>query len=638
MGDTRRGRHGHPRAPRGVAVDRDRAVRVIERVRWGAVGFVVVQFALFEPSARAAEVPLPPLVGGVLFASVLAGVNLLSLGLRSGRPTPRRLRAGGAVVTVADIAVVIALISYFSFDPDVRLWPMLVFPILEGAVLGGLGGAVGTWALASVGYGVEQLVDGPGQGYTTPELVPAITFASAVLATVAVTTGVLARAVAEAQATSAAHEARLAELVRIGRELAAENRPEVLLERFVAAACALTGLDRALLLDEEDDTVRAPFPVDTPSAWAVRTVAPGTTAPSMAMQDGHRLATLAASLHGTEVITDVRDQPVVADLLPGCRTLAVAPVRSEGDVLALLLLGSTEAQTVSEEQASALELLAGHAAVALENAELARARERTIEELEEVDRLKSDFVSILTHELRSPMTAVAGFADILEARWETLSDEQRRRFVDRISTGVRRQSRLVGDVADALLAERTELPVEDQAVDVPAIVHDAVASNHLVTGEERITVEVAPGTPTGRCDAARLRQVVDNLLSNALKYSPLGSPVEVLVAPGPGRGVLVAVADRGLGIPAERRHRLFQKFSRLHPDHGVGGTGLGLYLCAQLVAAMGGRIDVDDRPGGGTTFTVHLRASKEPLDAVDDVSIHLDVVPPSRRPQVDHVP
>jgi signal transduction histidine kinase len=582
-----------------AAVDRVSAAATIERVRWGAAVFVVVQFLLFTPSARAVDPPLSsPLAGGVLFAGALALVNLVSWGCRRGRDPAARMRAGGALITIADTAVLIALISYYSFDPDVRLWPMLVFPILEGAVLGGFGGAVAAWGLASFGYGVEQLVDGPGQGYTTAEIVPAITFASAVLATVAFTTGFLARAVAQARATSVAHEAQLAALVRVARELAAERSPELLLHRFVTAACDLSGFDRALLIDEDDD------------GWQVRATADGTDTPELSVLDRDRLDSLAGSLTGTRTAVGAEDVPLLTDLLPDCRTRAVAPVRSEGDTRALLVLGATTDTDIPPDDLAAVELLAGHAAVALENAELARARERTIAELEAVDRVKGDFMSILTHELRSPMTAVAGFADVLASRYYELDDEQRRRFLEHIATGVKRQSQLIGDVADALLAERTELPIETERVDLALLVQDAVTGTQLVTGTDRIEVVVGVDVPEVLGDASRIAQVVDNLLSNAVKYSPAGGPVEVVVERAGDDQVLLVVADRGLGIPPDRTGQLFRKFSRLHAETGIGGTGLGLYLCAQLVEAMDGTIAVEPREGGGTLFTVLLPAAQ----------------------------
>jgi two-component system sensor histidine kinase SenX3 len=124
------------------------------------------------------------------------------------------------------------------------------------------------------------------------------------------------------------------------------------------------------------------------------------------------------------------------------------------------------------------------------------------------------------------------------------------------------------------------------------------------------TIELALDASDGvvvRTDPSRLRQVVVNLLDNAVKYSPLGGRVEVRVAERDG-SVAIEVADQGLGIPEEAQERIFEKFVRLDPEmrRGVGGSGLGLYISQELVERMGGRLRVDSQPGRGSTFTIQL--------------------------------
>jgi len=233
---------------------------------------------------------------------------------------------------------------------------------------------------------------------------------------------------------------------------------------------------------------------------------------------------------------------------------------------------------------------------------------RDVTEDRHLDRLKSDFVATVSHELRTPLAAVYGAAVTLAERDFAGREEVRAALVAQIAEQAERLSSIVDDILFVGRLEAGGLRLETVAVDAGAVAHAAVEAAQLRVGESAaLELHVAAGLPTIESDAGRLRQVLDNLLDNAIKYSPDGDPVELRVD-ADDRCVRFAVSDRGVGIPATEQSRIFEKFYRLdpHQSRGVSGTGLGLYVCRELVERMEGRISVSSVPGHGSTFTIEL--------------------------------
>ena len=226
---------------------------------------------------------------------------------------------------------------------------------------------------------------------------------------------------------------------------------------------------------------------------------------------------------------------------------------------------------------------------------------------EELARMRGDFVASVSHELRTPLTAIVGYAELLEARWTTLTEETRRDHVRRIALSANRQRRLVEDL---LLTSRLELQpfsVRRQPVSLAAQI--AVATSDVRGSYPGQRIETS-GPPEVRvlADPARLVQVLTNILDNAAKYSPEGSAIEVRWHVDAKRAT-VHVRDHGPGIPAEARQRLFTRFGRLPGSvmrAGRSGTGLGLFLARQLTGAMGGSLDLADSGPHGSTFRLQL--------------------------------
>jgi signal transduction histidine kinase len=570
-------------------------------VRWFAVGFAVLQFSTFTPSDGAGPLPFPRLGPMLAFVAVLVATNLVSRWV-SDHPDPDLRRRVGYAEALVDTLLVVIVLWMFGFDPDVRLWPLLTFPVLEGAMRAELPGALGIWLLGTAAYGLEQLARGPGRGETLATIIPSITFAAGILLFVAIGMGFLARRLAVADAQTRQEKARLRRLAEVSRHVTAGTDADTVAHRFVEASCELTGYEHGSLMEYHGGdrwTQRAGVGIGVPDppdgAWHIP-----------------EYTSLAERLDGpSELEVRGRLGALLRNAVPDVRRVVVLPVSREGRTLGLLFLGTSHDEvTLGDDQRTVLELLAGHGAVAIENAQVAAAREDTIAELEHLDEVKDDFLAILTHELRSPMTSMAGYADLLVERWDQVEPDRREQFLRSISSNTRRLAQLIEDVYDALRAERTELSVSREPVALEPIVRDAAARHVSPSERHRLVLELDEDVPHAWADVDRVTQVVDNLLSNAIKYSPEGGEIRVVVS-RTGDRVRIEVSDEGLGIPEREQDRLFGKFARLHPGGDIRGTGLGLYLSRQLVHAMGGSIRAVSEEGIGSTFEVLLPAAAD---------------------------
>ena len=224
-----------------------------------------------------------------------------------------------------------------------------------------------------------------------------------------------------------------------------------------------------------------------------------------------------------------------------------------------------------------------------------------------LDRLKSEFVATVSHELRTPLAAVYGAAVTLAHRDLSDREDVRAQLVAHIAEQSERLAAIVEDILLTGELEAGRLRLERAPVD-PVEVARAAVEGAEPRLDDDAALELRPAdVGMIETDAGRLRQVLDNLIENAIKYSPGGAHTEVRLD-SDERSVRILVADEGVGIPAEEHERIFEKFYRLDPAQarGVGGTGLGLYVCRELVERMDGRISVESTPGVGSTFTVEL--------------------------------
>ena len=234
---------------------------------------------------------------------------------------------------------------------------------------------------------------------------------------------------------------------------------------------------------------------------------------------------------------------------------------------------------------------------------------RDLTEERAVETLKSDFVSTISHELRTPLAAIYGAALTLQREDVILGEPQRTGLLEVIASESDRLARIVNDVlwVSRLESDGVRTTIEPcDAVELARSVVDA-ARQYIPPGIKLALTTPKGAVPPVAADADKIRQVLTNLVENAVKYSPDGGRVSVEVA-ALGPRLRFSVSDEGLGVPPAEHRRIFEKFYRLDPDltRGVGGTGLGLYISRELLERMGGRIWVESSGAGGSTFVAEL--------------------------------
>jgi signal transduction histidine kinase len=203
------------------------------------------------------------------------------------------------------------------------------------------------------------------------------------------------------------------------------------------------------------------------------------------------------------------------------------------------------------------------------------------------------------------MAAVIGSAKTLNERWRELSPDQRESFLALIEHETQRLAELVSDVLDTSRIEAGSFSYSFADVDLAELVLESAAAAQTGQDEVRINSSVHRPLPLVRGDRERLRQVLTNLLDNAVKYSPTGGEVEVEALAENGR-INVEVRDRGPGVSPEHQALIFEKFGRVSGDQSKPGTGLGLFIARSIAEAHGGSLDVHSRPGSGVVFRLAL--------------------------------
>ncbi len=301
-----------------------------------------------------------------------------------------------------------------------------------------------------------------------------------------------------------------------------------------------------------------------------------------------------------------------------CRTLALEAESCEGrpfielirqsDLLAMVETVLTQGQGVSREieigTARPRNLAVTGAPVRSDGTTGAVLVLHDISELRRLERVRRDFVASVSHELKTPLTAVQGFAETLLSG--ALEDQANsRRFLEIIRNHAVRLGRLTDDLLKLSQIEAGKLELEFRAVSVPEVVQPCVETSRLKASEKNLVlfVDCPAGLPALRGDGQRLQEVLQNLLDNAIQYTPPGGQISIH-ASRHGQEVVISVSDTGIGIPQAEHQRIFERFYRVDAARSreAGGTGLGLSIAKHLVEAHDGRIWVESAVGQGSTF------------------------------------
>lgn len=286
----------------------------------------------------------------------------------------------------------------------------------------------------------------------------------------------------------------------------------------------------------------------------------------------------------------------------GVASFVSVPVVTAGEVVALFNVSSLRADHFSAADVAAVERLV-HCVEGAVTVHLLLERERAVtRQLQQLQRAREAFLGMVAHDLRSPLTVIAGFAHLLSRN--DLDSETRRRSVEAISGNAVKLSRLTDDLLQAFRLEAGEGAVKVRPCDLESLVWETTGELAVTTGRE-CEVDVAGSLPRVLADPQRQWQILSNVLNNALEYSPADRSVQVRLSYDRARDeVVVAVTDHGTGIDEDDLTRLLEPFFRGRRPGGAeeeSGTGLGLYICRLLVEAQGGRITVESATGVGTT-------------------------------------
>jgi PAS domain S-box-containing protein len=236
---------------------------------------------------------------------------------------------------------------------------------------------------------------------------------------------------------------------------------------------------------------------------------------------------------------------------------------------------------------------------------------RDITERKKLDQLKDEFISLVSHELRSPLAVIMGALNTILSEGPNLSEKETRQLLQDAALESELLSHLLGNLLELSRAQAERLVLYAEAIDIKRVIQDTVDRIKLQPSGHQFVVSLPPELPPVYADPLRLERILYNLLENAVKYSPQGGKIRVTVRPDEEE-LVIGVSDQGVGISPADQARLFAPFQRLEESRpgGVRGVGLGLLVCQRLVEAHGGRIWVKSEPGRGSTFFFTLPLSR----------------------------
>ena len=311
-----------------------------------------------------------------------------------------------------------------------------------------------------------------------------------------------------------------------------------------------------------------------------------------------------AATNAEEAAAGTRGLPT---LLEGATGQVAIPIRRRDQVIGAILLESLNGEAPPKETVDFLTRLSDHAAIAITNAQL-------YADLQSANIAKSEFVSLVSHELKTPMTSIRGYADLLAQGAVGPVNEVQTNFLNTIRSNVMRMATLVSDLADVSRIEAGRMRLEFSAVSLGDVIQEVARSQQGQIDQkgQSLEVRISLDLPPVWGDLNRVTQVLTNLLSNAHKYTPAGGKLAISAGrstntwdpQGPPEVVLVSVQDNGYGIAPGDQEKIFQKFFRSEEPaiRESPGTGLGLNITRHLVEMQGGRIWFESQPGEGTTF------------------------------------
>jgi K+-sensing histidine kinase KdpD len=581
----------------GLLLEAQRVERTIARIRWGAAGLDIVLGPFFP------NLWLP----GVF----LLGVAILMYGalvLRaSGRATSlEQHRAIAAISFACDLSVLVVALFLFSNDPGWITYLIAEVVIVTGAFRFG---TVGTWSAAivsSIGYVAAVAFRQIVFGFATPLEHALFTVSVFGLTAVLLDRGLqeLRQLRDEREGLIAGLQRRIAEdaaLEQVMRIVAGIPSADAIVPAVLRASRDVLRFDRATVFvaDEELGEYRPLYRLAADAA------AEAVPAPRLKLGEGLLGAAMSSesTLLVRNLLTDHRYVKIRPNEQP--RSVVLVPLRVRGRAVAAFSLSRALPDAFGADDVRLAETVAGLVAQVLENDRLFAEASQT-EALRAADKLKDEFLATISHELRTPITVIAGSLELL-AQGRTQDSEQ---LISQARRHVERLDRTVQDLLDLAHLQETRVELEREYVSPTILLNEAAAAHAVLATqhEQGIRVDNAGAPPLAYVDRRRIQQVLANLVSNAIRYAPARSTITLGAAASDGR-LRLTVTDEGTAIPAAERARIFDKFYR-RPAHRdtPGGSGLGLAIAKTLTELHGGTLIVEDHAPTGNTFVIELPA------------------------------
>jgi signal transduction histidine kinase len=522
-----------------------------------------------------------------------------------------------------DAAAVFALTWLYSYDPRGATWVVIYILPLEGALRYQLPGALASVVLALANeLGREAFLAHrfPRSAFYAGVfeeryffLVANVAFRVGVLAIIALVAGFMARSLAREAEKSAQQATKFEDLARrelaARREFAAFNTAvltgvaaedlDASMQLMASAIAPDLGFETLTIMLKEDDALVVNGMYGMPF-YAER------------IPLGEGVTGTVAATGRPIVVSDVRTFPGCISVDPDMRSEMAVPMRIGDELIGFVDVECREADTFTVQDLGLLTRVADQIALVAHSNRLLSQQRGTMQRLQELDQMKSDFVAITSHELWTPITAIRGFVKTLLRNRDRLSTDQLSSFMEIIDRQSSRLARLVEDLLFVSRIEAGAVRLSPEPIDLAPFLHESIEALGP-EGRSRIELRVPDGGAMVVIDGQRLDQILRNLLENALKFS-LGDAAVTVSADTPDGALRLEVTDRGVGIAPEDLPLIFERF------HQAGqvmtreneGAGLGLYVTKRLVEAMDGTIEVSSTLGEGSTFTVTFPRVRTP--------------------------
>ncbi|MCH8055351.1 MAG: GAF domain-containing protein [Deltaproteobacteria bacterium] len=299
------------------------------------------------------------------------------------------------------------------------------------------------------------------------------------------------------------------------------------------------------------------------------------------------------------------------------------PLTAKGEVLGVLSLYTKEEHELSNEEIDFLTTLAGRAAIVIHNCQLYEQTKNQAIELEKTNRTKSEFLSIMSHELRTPLATIMGYTRTVQDKMLGSINQEQEWALGKVTKHSHELLTMINSIMEATKIEAGGITVESQAVNLGDFLNDLTLAYEIPFSKElTLTWNYPPDLPTLHTDKGKLRQILQNLINNGIKFTEKGN-VTLSASYFPGaKTVEFKVSDTGIGIPRETIPVIFDRFRQLDSSvtRSYGGVGLGLYIVTTFTNMLGGKIEVESEPGKGSTFTVTFPLNLEEVRAQEDLS------------------